>query len=56
MFIPVSVSCLNVVCRLVDTIFNIGLAKLEIMNNALHMVLSSMISAVKLQSRFKSSV
>ena len=70
MFIPVSVSCLIVVCRLVDkhnnffsfipaclesthniitliimnvniynnnTIFNIGLAKLDIMNNAMHM-------------------
>ena len=67
MFIPVSVSCLIVVCRLRDrnnnfyfhlllaawnqlitliimnfkiynnTIFNIGLAKLDIMNNAIHM-------------------
>ena len=65
MFNPVSVSCLIVVCRLVDrhnnfyfylfwkqpitliimnfnvynenTIFNIGLAKLDIMNNAMHM-------------------
>ena len=67
MFIPVSVSCLIVICRLVDrrnnfyfhlflaawnqlitlvimnfniynnnTIFNIGLAKLDIMNNAMH--------------------
>ena len=68
MFIPLSVSCLIVLCRLVDrqnnfyfhlflaawnqlialiiinfniynnnTIFNIGLAKLDTMNNAMHM-------------------
>ena len=68
MYIPVSVSCLIVVCRLVErhnnfyfhlflaawnqliiliimnfnifnnkTIFNIGVAKLDIMNNAMHL-------------------
>ena len=93
MFIPVSVSCLIVVCRLVDkhnnfyfllflaarnqlitlinmnfniynnnTIFNTGPAKLNIMNNAMHMAcksmqctwhveLSSMISIVRDQSQ-----